>query len=288
VILSNVKDTLHAYICYQLFITPLIFPIDKKYRPLLNKAKSHMDKICSKKITLNHPKHHVIHCFTPKGKVKGTILINHGWMSKSLYMMGIIDALYTQGYCVYAMDFPAHGESKGFQLHWYESVDAIININNTLGPFDAAIGHSYGGSMLLCALCLSEYHTIIPFEKLILIASPTVMTTPIKRMSKFLRLNPNAHKKFRTKLHQSHDIDIKQLNIYKQLDKHATQFLALHGIEDNAIPYHESINLCNNCPSAQLKLFDKLNHIDIIFNKGVYDDIITFIQSDSLWRNQKR
>lgn len=53
-------------------------------------------------------------------------------MSRAAYMVRLIRLLHKEGYEVYAIDFPAHGEAKGIQLPW---TDAIAIIKETINQF---------------------------------------------------------------------------------------------------------------------------------------------------------
>ena len=55
-------------------------------------------------------------------------MVVHGWMSKSIYMVKIIDQLLQNNYDVIAVDLPGHGRSPGFSLNWSDSVDIILDL----------------------------------------------------------------------------------------------------------------------------------------------------------------
>lgn len=273
----NILNALHAWICLHLFNIPLPYPIPKKYKDKIKLANDHLLKIRQKKVIQLVPKPHVIHIFKPEGRPKGNILVAHGWMSKSVYMMGIIDALYRAGYAVYAIDFPAHGESKGLSVKWFESVQAIIEAQKNFGPFDAAIGHSYGGSMLLCAFCLSDYYQVKPFSKIVLIAAPTTITSPIKRAARRLKLSRYAYRLFRNWMRSEYNFEIKLIKPYDKARVGHTKFLVIHGENDTIVPPRQSIHFCQNNANAQLCLEPKLNHINILFSDKTYQDLLSFI-----------
>lgn len=277
---QNIYDflnTVHAWICLQVFNTPLPYLMPKKYKSKIKLAKVRLLSIRQEKITQVLPKPHVIHIFKPEGISKGKILVTHGWMSQSVYMMGIIDALFRAGYTVYAIDFPAHGESKGLSVKWFESVQAIHETQKKFGPFDAAIGHSYGGSMLLCAFCLSDAYHVKPFKNIALLAAPTTITLPIKTVARRLKLNRGAYRLFRQWMRSEHNIDVKRLKPYYKAKAGDTKFLVIHGENDSIVPPKQAIQFCKSNPNARLCLEPNMGHINIIFSDKTYQDILSFI-----------
>ena len=147
---ADMKDFLHAQFCYQLIITPMHLPVPKQYRIFARRACEYLDNERSELLHFETPRHHVVHRFSQIGNPHAKkVLIAHGWMSRAAYMARLIRALHKQGYDVYALDFPAHGEAKGAQLPWTDAVAILHQIINQSGPFYAVIGHSFGGSMLL-------------------------------------------------------------------------------------------------------------------------------------------
>ena len=274
-------NTVHAWVCMHLFYIPLPYPLPKQYKDKLKLAHSHLLKIRKERRIQTAPRKHVIHIFKPDIPSKGRILVTHGWMSKSVYMIGIIDALYKAGYSVYALDFPAHGESKGIRVKWFESVQTIIEAQKTFGPFDVAIGHSYGGSMLLCAFCLADYYHSSQFSKIALISAPTTITSPIKSAARRLKLNRFSYRIFRQWMRSEHDIDLKLLKPYDKAKAGTTQFLAIHGTNDAVVPIQESTRFCANNDNARLCLEPNLDHNNILYSDRTYQALLKFAENSN-------
>src|SRR5688572_28631419 len=120
--LIELRDFFHAKLSYQLFITPLPIRMPKEYIDFTERALHFIQYKRSNKIEFSTPRHHVVHHFQQDNPAAKKILITHGWTSRAAYMMRTIRMLHQQGYEVYALDFPAHGESRGLQLTWIEAV----------------------------------------------------------------------------------------------------------------------------------------------------------------------
>ncbi|MBR0555242.1 alpha/beta fold hydrolase [Ciceribacter sp. L1K23] len=79
------------------------------------------------------------------------VLIIHGWGSRAEYLAGLASGLRASGLDVTVLDLPGHGRSYGRALDMRLAAEAIAAVEKTLGPFDAAVGHSFGGASLLVA-----------------------------------------------------------------------------------------------------------------------------------------
>lgn len=281
--LAHIRDTLHALFCYQVFITPIHLPIEKEYRDFAKLACELMEKKRTEVIHAEYPRHHVLHHFVPKNNANGKkILIAHGWISRAAYMVRLSNALYEQGYEVYALDFPAHGEAKGLQLPWIDAVAIIKEALNQYGPFYGVIGHSFGGSMVLNTLNIAgqlpEWHLSHKPERAILIASPTQMRSPVNMIAKKLKLNGHGYLYLRHILREQAKIDLKRI----QLDHIVSQtpnipFLCIHGAQDKTIHPKESIRFCRKYQNADLRILPNANHVSVLMDERVERLICDFL-----------
>lgn len=288
-VFTNVKDFFHAQICYQLFITHLHLPLEKEYRDFAKKACDYFFAHRTESKPFDSPRHHVIHRFNfSKKKNPKKILIAHGWMSRAAYMIRLIKLLSDHGFDVYALDFPAHGESKGFQLTWIDAVMVLRQIINEMGPFYATIGHSFGGSMLLNTLNLSsQFQTWqiknVP-ERVVMIASPTRMQTPVAQLARRLRLSGKGYLFLRDMfqknaiLDSQHLInDIKCLDFQNYITRTTTPFLCVHGVKDQTIAPEESIIFCKKYSNASLVLLPDADHVSVLMDERVEKIINQFL-----------
>lgn len=281
---AELKDMIHAQLCYQLFITPVPLPLSKPYKHFSRMACEFLEAKRSEVIQREVPRHYVLHHFksnTGKEHCK-KVLITHGWQSRAAYMVRLIRALHLEGYDVYAIDFPAHGESKGAQLPWSDAVTIIRLVLNEFGPFYAAIGHSFGGSMLLNTLNLAgqlpEWQLNHQLERAVLIASPTNMRNPISSLVRKLKLNGNGYLYLRELFRQQNAIKYTHLTTHHFTEQQPEiPILCIHGTEDASISPQESISFCNDYHMAKLCLLDDANHISVLIDKRVEQEVLTFL-----------
>ncbi|KTD58502.1 putative hydrolase [Legionella sainthelensi] len=282
--LTHVRDLLHAQLCYQAFITPIFLPLEKPYRDFAKRACEFIEGKRTEVIHQEFPRHYVLHRFEPQRETNNRkVLIAHGWISRAAYMARLIDSLYQQGYEVYALDFPAHGEAKGLQLPWTDAVAILRDTINQYGPFYAVIGHSFGGSMLLNTLNVSgqlpDWQLKYKPECAILIASPTQMRSPVNRIAKKFKLSGHGYLQLRQVMRQQAQFDLKliRLNHFISQKPHIP-FLCIHGELDKTISIKESIEFCEKYPDAKLCLLPEANHISVLVDKRVEQLVCDFLE----------
>jgi alpha-beta hydrolase superfamily lysophospholipase len=282
--LSHIRDLLHAQLCYQLFITPVHLPLEKKYRDFAKKACEFMETKRTNIIHEELPRHHVLHHFhQEKNPHAKKILITHGWISRAAYMVRLIRFLHQQGYEVYALDFPAHGESKGLQLPWTDAASIIRHTINKYGPFYGALGHSFGGSMLLNTLNLAgqlpEWDLNSKPERTILLSSPTHMRSPVNMLARRLKLNGHGYLYLRQLFRQQTEIDPACISLRHFIEQTPnTPFLCIHGYEDTTVAPQESIAFCNQYSNAQLALLENADHVSVLMDNRVEELINNFLK----------
>ncbi|MCW8398487.1 alpha/beta fold hydrolase [Legionella sp. PATHC038] len=282
--LIHVRDILHAQLCYQAFITPIFFPLEKEYRDFAKLACEFIEGRRTEVIHNEFPRHHVLHRFAPQKNSKGRkVLITHGWISRAAYMARLIHVLHQQGYEVYALDFPAHGEAKGLQLPWTDAVAILKDTINQYGPFYAVIGHSFGGSMLLNTLNvagqLPEWQLQYKPERAILIASPTQMRSPVNHIAKKFKLSGHGYLYLRQVMKQQARFDIKLVRLHHFISQSPNiPFLCIHGELDETISTKESIEFCKKYPDAKLCLLPEANHVSVLLDERVERLVSDFLE----------
>ncbi len=96
-----------------------------------------------------------------------TLLLLHGWEGRSVMFRPLLTKLLSHGYRLILPDLLAHGHSEGSRCSFYELSSLILELDRRYGSFDAAIGHSFGGTAL--AIALDQGLTL---KKMVTIGSP--------------------------------------------------------------------------------------------------------------------
>ncbi len=127
------------------------------------------------------------------GITGGTVLVIHGWHSRTEHMKTIVEGFRDAGHRVIALDLPGHGHSSGRRLNMVLAVDAVRAAGEWFGPFRAVIGHSFGGAVAVNA-AVGSVEGIPPLatERLVLIAAPSSMPAIFEDFGRFLNLGPRS------------------------------------------------------------------------------------------------
>jgi pimeloyl-ACP methyl ester carboxylesterase len=122
-----------------------------------------------------------------------TVLVIHGWHSRTEHMKVIVEGFRDAGFRVIALDLPGHGHSSGRRLNMVLAVDAVRAAGEWFGPFRAVIGHSFGGAVAVNA-AVGSVDGIPPLaaERLVLIAAPSSMPGIFEDFGRFLNLGPRS------------------------------------------------------------------------------------------------
>ncbi|MEW9808311.1 alpha/beta fold hydrolase [Mesorhizobium sp. ZMM04-5] len=137
----------------------------------------------------------VVHEFRPReGRPRaGTVLVLHGWRSRTEYMKSLIETYRDAGFRVMALDLPGHGGSQGRRLTMVSAVRAAHAAGQWFGPFAAVIGHSFGGAVAVNAV-VGSVAGIPPLaaSRLVLIAAPDSLPEVFERFGHYLKLGPRT------------------------------------------------------------------------------------------------
>jgi hypothetical protein len=274
---------LNLDLTWGLLNTPFKIPMTPHQRYLTLKAKAAFRSLKTGEKLIHGPRDYRCYFFSPKKPVK-RVFVLHGWISRAEHMMNIIRDLYHQNIEVVAIDLPAHGKSPGLQLGWKDTVKIILDVQERYGKFDFAVGHSYGGAMLLTSLGISnlgfdEFEKDLILPKLILLGSPTKVDTPVRLLSKITRLNEGQKHKIYQRIISHDQVAPEHLDgVYLQKNYPTkTEFLCIHSINDKVIPHSDAIHLKQLGDRVQLITKEKLGHLKILNNQSVLDDIRQFI-----------
>lgn len=277
-----VSDWLYSQLSYQMFITPLRLRPPRQFHPSMHRAQDWFYNNRNEVLVRTNYHHHVVHYFRapePNGK---KVLITHGWMSCATWMSKIIQDCLKQGYDVYALDFPAHGEAKGLQITWEDAVKILRDVINHFGAFEAVIGHSFGGAMLIHTINLNGQLEDFKLQHLpkrvVMLGAPTRIRTPLYRLAKRLQLSGNAYRTLIDKIIQNAEIDPRLLRLKNLIAQDIpVEWLCVHGLDDVVIEPIEAEMFCDKVPNSHLAIMPELNHVDLLSDHRVTEVIYDFL-----------
>lgn len=250
-----------------LFVTPINFATPEREKYMLKSAQKKRLFIpdINKEIDL-----------LSYGYSKKKVLLIHGWAGRSTQLFTFADKLLEKGYMVISFDGPAHGKSTGKTTSLTDFLSAIHKIDEVYGPFESAIGHSFGG--------MSLYNATSRFLKLksfVTIGSGDKTSDIIKEFSSNLKLRENSAMKIQKRLEKTWNAkfdDYASHTVSKKID---IPVLTIHDINDGDVPVRYAYNIRQNLKNGSLLITQGLGHTKILRNKEIVTKSVEFIIKNS-------
>ena len=261
--LEVISTRLASMFGIRLFVTPVNFPLPKREQYMLKSAQK-------KRLLINDINKEIE--ILSYGYSKKKILLVHGWSGRSTQLFAFADKLLENGYMVISFDGPAHGKSTGRTTMMPEFLKTIEKINTTFGPFEAAIGHSFGAISLYNAA--SNFLTI---KALIAIGSGDKISNIISNFAKNLYLKEKSARKIQSGLEKKwmiHMDDFASSTVAKNIK---IPVLVIHDKNDGDVPVSCAYRIRQNLEKGRLLITNGLGHTKILRNKEVVNKSVEFI-----------
>ena len=265
--LELISSRLSSLFGLMLFVTPIKYPIPKREQYMLNSAQK-------KRLFINSINKEIE--ILSYGYSRKKVLLVHGWCGRSTQLYAFADKLLENGYMVISFDGPAHGRSSGKTTMMPEFLETIKNINTTYGPFEAAIGHSFGATSLYIAT--SEFLTI---KSLVAIGSGDKISDIILNFSKNLNLKKKSAQLIQSRLEKKWKIKVDDSSSSTVAKKINIPVLVIHDKTDGDVPVNCAYEIRKNLKKGSLLITNKLGHTKILRNEEIVMKSINFIQQNS-------
>jgi pimeloyl-ACP methyl ester carboxylesterase len=204
------------------------------------------------------------------------ILLCHAWGGHGTTLGEFIPPLLARGYSVIAFDAPAHGASPGRVSDMVEYVSTIGLLCEKYGPFDAAIGHSFGAGNLLWA----HRNYGLRADKIVLIGCFIHGVWIIEAFGEALGLPPRVVKDMRESLESKYPGELvwDRLSMTDMLKAVSAPLLVVHDHDDRSIPFAQALQLreASRGP-AELFATSGLGHRRVLRNRDVVRKVVGFI-----------
>ena len=261
--LELISSRLASFFGIRLFITPVNFPIPKREQYMLKSAQK-------KRLQIPEIKKEIE--ILSYGYSKKKVLLVHGWSGRSTQLFAFADKLLENGFMVISFDGPAHGKSTGRTTMMPEFLKTIEKINTTFGPFEAAIGHSFGATSLYNAAA-----TFLDIKTFIAIGSGDRISEIISNFAKNLYLKEKSAKKIQSGLEKKLVIHLDDFSSSTVAKKIKIPVLVVHDKTDGDVPVSCAYKIRQNLEKGSLFITNGLGHTKILRNNEVVHKSIKFI-----------
>lgn len=206
------------------------------------------------------------------GKRGPRVLLVHGWESRSTHWHAWVPVLLAAGYRVTSLDLPAHGHSSGRSTHVVQAGQAVLALEQSIGPFDAVIGHSMGSAALLYAFARD-----LKVEASVHIAGPVSLRGVLERAGMAGQLDPVERRALAHAFAHHHDLDLDVMELPSLLRGFRHPALIHHDAQDKEIPLSESQALAAAWPGSQLNAVSGLGHRRILRDPELIQQTVSWL-----------
>jgi pimeloyl-ACP methyl ester carboxylesterase len=258
-------------------------PKSDKARKLLAMARTSMREAEPMLLSI-HAGMVATHRFPPIGEPSGrTLLVVHGWGSRIDYMQGLIRGLRQTGATVIGLDLPGHGGSTGRYLTVPLAIEAIDAAWRQFGPFDAVVGHSFGGFVsAMSAAGPEDWMTRHTPGKLVLIGSPVAAEHVFSQFSGQMGFTRKVSRAMDEEVQRIAGQPIAFFSAGRMLvDKPDLPVLVLHAEDDKEVSAKAARLYAEAGPHVRLQWLNGLGHRRIVNSPQTIDAITKFLVSSS-------
>lgn len=213
----------------------------------------------------------------PSGRFSQTVLVVHGWGSRSEHMRLLIDGLRSAGTRVIALDLPGHGKSLGRRLNMAKAVRAVSTTAMWFGPFAAIIGHSFGGAVAVNAAVGSvKGIDRAPTGRLVLISAPSSMPAIFEDFGRFLRLGTRTQMALAEQVERVAGFPLETYVGAIQLAQNPIETLVIHAADDKEVSPDHARGFAKAGSHIRLVWANGLGHRRILYDPAVVAQAVDF------------
>lgn len=207
------------------------------------------------------------------GFSKTKVLLLHGWAGRGSQLYNLADKILENRMMVISPDAPAHGLSSGKITNMLEYVETIKELDKKYGPFDYAIGHSWGAMALLNSISrglnIKKAVTLGADDQIIEVLKLFVQKFEVDEKIADIILNGYA-KRFKIGIH-----DYDSTTAAKHIH---IPTLVIHDTTDVFVPVRSAVAIRQTLSNGSLLITNGLGHHKIFKDPTVIERIIKFIQ----------
>jgi len=207
------------------------------------------------------------------GYSKKKVLIVHGWAGRGTQLFTISDKLLENRYMVISFDGPAHGFSEGKRTNMTDFMETVKTLQHKYGPFEAAIGHSFGGMVLL----KSTAH-FLKIHKLIVMGTANDVRNIIHDLARKLNLKSAVAENVLKKLAKQFNTNLETMTSAASAQKIDIPTLVIHDSSDKEVPVRCAYQIRQNLRKGTLLITNGLGHQRILKDIAVQNRIIEFLK----------
>ena len=261
--LQFIATPLAAEYMFKLFQTPIKHQMPEREQMMYKSAIKERLKIAAINKEIQVYKY---------GYSKKKVLLLHGWSGRGTQLFTIADKLLENRFMVISLDGPAHGFSEGKRTNMTDFIESIKVLQEKYGPFEAAIGHSFGGMTLL--KCSQEF---LKINKLVVMGTDNDIKEIIGDLAIKLQLKSRTANYVLNKLQKQFNNPLETLSSEANAKFIHIPTLVIHDTDDLVVPVSCAYKIRQNLSQGSLLITHGLGHQRILKDLNVQNQIIEFL-----------
>ncbi len=205
------------------------------------------------------------------------VLLAHGWSSYALRFLPWVRALRDAGYAVIAFDQPGHGRSEKGRCTMACFARTLHRVADRLGPLEAAIGHSMGGSAAMLALADGAVA-----RRAVLIAPAADPDAATTRFARRVSLASGIVPRIQKHLEMQTGVTVRELTAHLRVPSLAVPALIIHDLDDPEVPWEEGESYARHWPGARLLNTEGLGHSRIVNEPSTIEAGLRFLRGETV------
>jgi pimeloyl-ACP methyl ester carboxylesterase len=205
------------------------------------------------------------------------ILLVHGWRSRASRLSALVEALEGPDATVLAFDAPGNGASTGRRTTVLDYAEAIHQLGEQYGQFQAVVGHSFG--VLATFLAVREGAAA---RRVVGISGMHSADRLVREFSRQLGISPAAERRLREKIGRRTFIivDAPWERFVSRLDDGSIPLLLVHDSGDRVVPAGELDLIAADHPGlVELLRTTGLGHSRILSDPAVPATVADFVSA---------
>lgn len=208
------------------------------------------------------------------------VLLMHGWQSHAGHWSGVADALVAEGFSVYALDGPAHGDAPGTTTNPIEFAKTLVKAQESLGALFAVIGHSMGAGALLMAA--SEG---LKTKCIVSVSGPSQYSHVVGRFVALVKLPNRAATALQEMIDSGTERAQAEISGEAMISRIKLPTLIVHDEEDREVPFLEALEINSYISGAELITTSGFGHRRILRDPNVAQQVAGWVKARSLELN---
>ena len=202
------------------------------------------------------------------------VLLVHGWGSRATRLHAIARAIADGGRRAVLVDLPGHGRSAGRTVSPPDAATALLRVGRALGPFDAVVGHSFGGAAAALALARG-----LPAARLVMIASPSAYARVFDRVLDRVGLEGPARDRAVQELERRIGQPLRDVDVEVVAPRLSDRpLLVAHDPADDEVPFEDALRNARVWAGAELLRLDGAGHRAILEQPDLHRALLGFLE----------